>query len=378
MPSTPSENPIPSDDKYQTFDIVATRAYALALGFFELEVANFDALPAAKTKLDQWLAAGMAGDMSYMQRNAALRADPSLLLDGAQSVILVRMNYLPQGLASLDQAAAQNNTPLAANVSVYAHGRDYHTVLRQRLQKLVLHLQTQYPDAGFRVFTDSAPVMEVALAASAGLGWRGKHSLLIHRDSGSFFFLGGILTSLKLESSPPQPEHCGSCTACITVCPTQAITAPYVVDARRCISYLTIEHQGAIDEALRPLIGNKIYGCDDCQTACPWNKFAQTASLPDFAVRNDLDSAALLNLWAWSETEFLARTQGSAIRRIGHARWLRNIATALGNALRGADHEIAAQMTSALQSQSAHENDSVREHVGWALKQAPSRLKHRV
>ena len=351
------------------FDLSALRAQALALGFADVAIARFDALPEASARLSEWLAAGMAGDMGYMARHAALRTDPSTLLPQAQAAILVRMDYLPEGKTTLSTAATQALDANAAVVSVYAQGRDYHSVLRNRLKKLVDALKTSHPEAGFRVFTDSAPVMEVALAAAAGLGWRGKHTLLIDRAAGSFFFLGGILTTLDLRASEASAAHCGSCTACLDVCPTQAIVAPYVVDARRCISYLTIEHQGAIAPALRPLLGNKIYGCDDCQTACPWNKYAQTAAVPEFAVRNGLDVASLLALWAWSEGDFLSRMEGSAIRRIGHARWLRNIATALGNARRGADETARALIDAALTQHTAHPDAGVREHVAWALVQ---------
>ena len=351
------------------FDLSALRAQAQALGFADVAIARFDALPEASARLSDWLAAGMAGDMGYMARHAALRADPSTLLPQAQAAILVRMDYLPEGKTTLSTAATQALDANAAVVSVYAQGRDYHSVLRNRLKKLVDALKTSHPEAGFRVFTDSAPVMEVALASAAGLGWRGKHTLLIDRAAGSFFFLGGILTTLDLRASEATAAHCGSCTACLDVCPTRAIVAPYVVDARRCISYLTIEHQGAIAPALRPLLGNRIYGCDDCQTACPWNKYAQTAAVPEFAVRNGLDVASLLALWAWSEGEFLSRMEGSAIRRIGHTRWLRNIATALGNARRGADVGAQAHIDAALSIHAAHPDAAVCEHVAWALAQ---------
>ena len=352
-----------------TIDMKTLRQQALALGFADVNVARFDSLPDAKTKLDAWLAAGMAGDMSYLHRHADLRANPASLLAGAQSALLLRMDYLPKPQAQITDAEIRLIQPAAASVSLYAQGRDYHTVLRQRLQKLMDWLKEQNPDAGFRVFTDSAPVMEVELSQSAGLGWRGKHTLLLNRSAGSFFFLGGILTTLDLAATEPHTAHCGSCTACMDICPTQAIVAPYVVDARRCISYLTIEHHGAIDPALRPLMGNRIYGCDDCQTTCPWNKYAQSASVGDFATRNALDSSQLLELWAWSEAEFLQRMEGSAIRRIGHARWLRNIATALGNAL---SIEDSNEIHAALLSQQNHPDAAVREHVAWALLQGDS------
>jgi epoxyqueuosine reductase len=249
---------------------------------------------------------------------------------------------------------------------VYARGRDYHKILRSRLQRLAERIEAAVGAMGFRVFTDSAPVMEVALADRAGLGWRGKHTLLLNREAGSMYFLGEIYTDLALPVDAPTSAHCGSCEACIVACPTGAITGPQRLDARRCISYLTIEHKGAIPETLRPLIGNRVLGCDDCQLACPWNKFAQRASLPDFDVRNALDSASLVELFAWTEEEFDSRLQGSAIRRIGHERWLRNIAVALGNA---ADGGLAgdAGIVAALRARAAHPSALVAEHVAWAL-----------
>jgi epoxyqueuosine reductase len=367
--------------------LTAIRQQARALGFADVSVAHFDSLPDAKKKLDAWLAQGMHGGMGYMQRNANIRANPSELLPSAQSALLLRMDYLPNPVSQLAHSMLQLDQPQQAQVSLYAQGRDYHTVLRSRLKKLVAWLHGAAPDAGFRVFTDSAPVMEVALAQASGLGWRGKHTLLLNREAGSTFFLGGILTTLDLTATPATTSHCGQCTACMDVCPTQAIVAPYVVDARRCISYLTIEHEGAIDPALRPLMGNRIYGCDDCQSACPWNRFAQVASATtqlDFAVRNGLDAAHLLSLWAWTESDFLQRMEGSAIRRIGHARWLRNLATALGNALsapsvlndalrfeQAADVDANAICTALLQH-AQHPDEAVREHVAWALAQRPA------
>jgi epoxyqueuosine reductase len=363
-----SQTLMPTSASAHSLDLTAIREKALSLGFADLSVAHFESLPQAKEKLDAWLAQGMHGDMDYMQRNAYIRANPSELLPHAQSALLLRMDYLQRPAQQLAHSVAHINGPQQAQVSLYAQGRDYHTVLRARLKKLVVWLQAAEPNAGFRVFTDSAPVMEVALAQASGLGWRGKHTLLLNREAGSTFFLGGILTTLNLAATDATSNHCGQCTACIDVCPTQAIVAPYMVDARRCISYLTIEHEGAIDVALRPLMGNRIYGCDDCQTTCPWNKFAQTSPVTDFTPRNGLDSTSLLLLWAWTEDEFLQRTEGGAIRRIGHARWLRNIATALGNAL-AKQPSNADQLRSALQSHVAHKDAVVREHVAWALGQ---------
>jgi epoxyqueuosine reductase len=382
----------------------AIRQQALALGFADVSVAHFDSLPFASQRLSDWMAQGMHGGMAYLPRNAALRADPTQLLPQARCALLLRMDYLPQAATQLAHSTAQRAQPQQAQVSLYAQGRDYHTVLRSRLKKLVAWMAAQPAQnplpapPQFRVFTDSAPVMEVALAQASGLGWRGKHSLLLHREAGSTFFLGGILTTLELPASPPTSSHCGQCTACMDICPTRAIVAPYVVDARRCISYLTIEHEGAIDAGLRPLLGNRIYGCDDCQTACPWNTFTQNAApsvAGDFAVRNGLDAASLLDLWGWTEAQFLQRTEGSAIRRIGHARWLRNIATALGNALRAQTslvspvlpispesqtpplsrplHTDTAQacnaICQALEQHAQHPDAAVREHVAWALAQ---------
>ena len=351
--------------KIPAFDLVQLQEKAHQFGFDELSIARFDSLPLAKRQLDQWLAQKMHGSMDYLSRNTHFRENPELLLPEARSALLLRLNYLPNPATQIALSLTQMKQSNQAQVSFYAQGRDYHLVLRQRAKKLVTWLKAQAPHASFRVFTDSAPVMEVELAQTSGLGWRGKHTLLLNRDAGSVFFLGGILTSLDLPASEPKTAHCGQCTACIEACPTRAIIAPYVVDARRCISYLTIEHEGAIDENLRPLIGNRIYGCDDCQTSCPWNKFAQNAALNDFEVRNGLDCAKLLDLWAWTEDEFLERLQGSAIRRIGHARWLRNIATALGNALSLQENE---QIRDALKTQLLHHNEAVREHVKWALK----------
>lgn len=260
--------------------------------------------------------------------------------------------------------------PEDATISLYARGRDYHKVLRQRLQKLAEKIAVAVGPYGFRVFTDSAPVLEVALATNGGLGWRGKHTLLLDRDAGSMFFLGEILVDLPFPVDPPVEPHCGNCTRCIDVCPTQAIVAPYTVDARRCISYLTIEHKGSIPVELRPAMGNRVYGCDDCQLICPWNKFAVPANLADFDVRNGLDAATLAELFSWTDTEFNQRLEGSPIRRIGHERWLRNIAVAIGNALRGPLLDTTRTLlTAALHERADHASELVREHVAWALAQ---------
>jgi len=339
------------------------RTWAKQLGFSQIGITDVDVIQAAE-RLDAWLASGHHGDMDYLQRHAALRADPARLVPGALRVITARMNYLPRDSTAewarreFDRIAIPN----AAVVSIYARGRDYHRILRQRLQTLASRIELEVGRYGYRVATDSAPLLEVELARKAGLGWRGKHTLLLSQDAGSMFFLGEIVTDLPLPVDAPTSDHCGSCARCIDICPTRAITAPYQLDARRCISYLTIEHRGSIPIELRPLIGNRIYGCDDCQLVCPWNKFAQTAALPDFDVRNDLDSATLIELFAWDETEFDERHQGSAIRRIGHERWLRNIAVALGNA------PTSAAVIAALQERADHRSEIVREHVSWALR----------
>ena len=313
-----------------------------------------------------WLEAGFHGGMGYMQRHGLKRARPAELVPGTVCVITARMDYLPRGTAPgwVDAEAAALQTDGRAVVSVYARGRDYHKVLRSRLQALADRLAAEVGPLGHRVFTDSAPVLEVELASRSGIGWRGKHTLALHREAGSMFFLGEIYIDLPLPPSTPAPAHCGTCTACIAVCPTAAIVAPYRLDARRCISYLTIEHEGAIPLEFRRPMGNRIYGCDDCQLACPWNKYAVRSTLPDFDVRHDLDSATLLHLWAWDEPEFARRTEGSAIRRIGWTRWRRNLAVGLGNALRRTGDPATRQALG-----QAHEGADalVREHIDWAL-----------
>ena len=327
------------------------------LGFDAIGIADTD-LASEEAHLVEWLAAGRHGAMDYMARHGVTRARPAALVPGTQRVITARLNYLPPGAADGEAVLAQ---PTKAYVARYALGRDYHKVFRRRLQLLALRITAAIGPFGHRVFTDSAPVLEVALAAKAGLGWRGKHTLLLTREQGSWFFLGEIYVDLPLPPTPARSGHCGSCRACIDACPTGAIVAPYVLDARRCISYLTIELAGSIPVELRPHIGNRIYGCDDCQFACPWNRFARTATTPDFGVRHGLDAADLVALFAWSESEFGHRMEGSAIRRIGFARWSRNIAVALGNAPR--DPAIVA----ALLARADDPSPLVREHVAWAL-----------
>ena len=303
--------------------------------------------------------------MAYMEAHGVRRARPAELVPGTTSVITARMDYLPatpEGWQAIEFERLQR--PQEGIVSLYARGRDYHKVLRSRLQKLADRIAAAVGPFGHRVFTDSAPVLEVELAARSGQGWRGRHTLVLNREGGSMFFLGEIYVDLALPPTEPVGDHCGSCSACLDVCPTGAIVAPYRLDARRCISYLTIEHHGSIPVELRPLIGNRIYGCDDCQLVCPWNKFAQPALVPDFAPRAGLTGRSLVELFAWSEEEFLRFTEGSPIRRIGHARWLRNIAVAMGNALaKGDDPAIRA----ALQARTGDPDPIVREHVGWAL-----------
>lgn len=333
------------------------RTWAGELGFQHVGVAGVD-LGDAETRLLQWLDRGFAGDMDYLARHGMRRSRPGELVPGTVRVIALRMNYRD---AAARDAEAVLDDPALAYVSRYALGRDYHKILRTRLQTLVDRMRAEVGEFGHRVFTDSAPVMEVELARQAGLGWRGKHTLLLDRGAGSMFFLGEIYTDLPLPVDAPVGDHCGTCTRCIDVCPTQAILEPYLLDARRCISYLTIEHAGSIPEELRPLLGSRIYGCDDCQLVCPWNKFAGTAQVADFDTRNGLDAASLVELFAWTEDEFARRLEGSAIRRIGHQRWLRNIAVALGNA------PSSPQVVDALRARASHPSQLVREHVAWAL-----------
>jgi epoxyqueuosine reductase len=340
------------------------RQWARDLGFSQIGVAGVD-LSSAEPGLLAWLDNGFHGQMAYMEAHGVRRARPGELVPGTISVITARMDYLPgtpEGWQAIEFERLQR--PREGIVSLYARGRDYHKVLRGRLQKLADRLAAAIGPFGHRVFTDSAPVLEVELAARSGQGWRGRHTLVLNREGGSMFFLGEIYVDLALPPTEPVADHCGSCRACIDVCPTGAIVAPYRLDARRCISYLTIEHAGPIPPELRPLLGNRIYGCDDCQLVCPWNKFAQPATLPDFAPRAGLVGQPLVDLFGWSEEEFLRFTEGSPIRRIGHERWLRNIAVALGNALRAAEDPA---VRGALQARVDDPSPLVREHVRWAL-----------
>ena len=337
------------------------KAWGRELGFQEVGIAGTD-LSAAEPGLNAWLAAGCHGDMDYMARHGVKRTQPAMLHPGTLRVVSVRMNYWPEAKAS-DAVLADGSR---AYLSRYALGRDYHKLVRARLAALASRIAIEAAPAGGRVFvnrvyTDSAPVMEVEIAKNAGLGWRGKHTLLLSREAGSYFFLGEIYTDLPLPADAPVSEHCGTCSRCIAVCPTQAILGPYRLDARRCISYLTIELKGSIPVELRAMIGNRVYGCDDCQLVCPWNRFAQTSNEPDFRVRNGLDDAALTDLFAWSEADFRSRLAGSAIFRIGYERWLRNLAVGLGNAPK------SEAVVAALRSRCDHSSALVREHVEWAL-----------
>jgi epoxyqueuosine reductase len=352
-----------------TLDLVQVKrelaAAALAAGFTGFGVARIELSDDAQHLL-RWLDGGFHGEMSYMPRHAALRVSPQTLLPGTLRVISARMDYWPQD-AHDAQAVLADGT--RAYVSRYATGRDYHKVLRRSLARLAQELLERIGPFGYRVCVDSAPVLEKALARDAGLGWIGKHTNLIARDAGSWFFLGEILTDLPLPVDAPASAHCGSCRACIPACPTAAIVAPYVLDARRCISYLTIEHGSAIPVELRPALGNRIYGCDDCQLVCPWNKFARAAAHPDFKVRHGLDAARLTDLLRWSQKEFEERMQGSAIYRIGYERWSRNIAVALGNA------PTSPEVIRALEDRRAGATPLVREHIDWALQRHGRALK---
>jgi epoxyqueuosine reductase len=346
-------NPYPVD---YTALSARIREWADELGFQAVGISDID-LSAAESGLQEWLSLGWHGELDYMANHGNKRSRPAELVPGTLRVISLRMNYFPLQARDSWQVLAGSER---AYISRYALGRDYHKVLRNRLAILADKIRAEVADFNGRVFTDSAPVMEVELARKAGLGWRGKHTLLLSRQ-GSWFFLGEIYLNLPLPADAPQQEHCGTCTRCIEICPTQAIIAPYRLDARRCISYLTIELKGSIPAEMRELIGNRIYGCDDCQLVCPWNSFAQTSAEPDFAVRHGLDDVSLVTLFAWDEAEFKARLAGSAIYRIGHEQWLRNIAVGLGNAPK------SAEVIAALQARRGHPSALVREHVVWAL-----------
>lgn len=381
------------------------QADAIELGFSQIGVSGVD-LASAEPGFLAWLEAGFAGEMRYMAEHGLKRLRPAELLPGTVRVVTARMDYLtgpqsePSSASGTEGAGGPHlappdwramewrglGMPGQAAVSLYARGRDYHRVLRPRLAELARRLQKMVGPLGHRAFTDSAPVAEVELAQRSGLGWRGKHTLLLHRDAGSMFFLGEVFIDLPLPLTPQPQEHCGQCTACLQACPTQAIVAPYRLDARRCISYLTIEHPGPIDEPLRGLMGNRIYGCDDCQLACPWNKYARLSPLPDFRPRPWARDPELLVLWSWTEADFLTHTQGSAIRRIGYERWRRNLAVAIGNGLHARPHTgssdqaavaslWAADARMALQAAWAQSTPLVREHIDWALGEPPPPLR---
>jgi epoxyqueuosine reductase len=338
------------------------KAWGLDLGFQKVGIAGIE-LAEDESRLTAWLAQGRHGRMEYMQRHGTRRTRPAELIPGTLRVVSARMDYL------VESAPAESVLADATlgYVSRYALGRDYHKVLRHRLARLAARIAAHVGSAGYRAFTDSAPVMEKALARNAGLGWIGKHTNLLDRHDGSWFFLGEIYTDLPLPLDAPVTAHCGSCTACLDVCPTQAIVAPYELDARRCISYLTIENPGSIPVEFRRAMGNRIYGCDDCQLVCPWNRYARISAEPDFRARHGLDAQRLVDLFLWSEAEFMRMTEGSAMRRIGYECWLRNVAVALGNAPTTPD------VIAALQSRVGCASEMVREHVAWALQQHAAR-----
>jgi epoxyqueuosine reductase len=346
-------------------DISALKAWAAELGFTSLGVATLD-LAQARPGLKAWLEAGMHGSMDYMARHERLRTHPDELMPGAISSLMVTMDYAPTDADWRKRAWAHLAHPERAYVARYALGRDYHKVVRGRLQKLAERIASEIGPYGYRAFCDSGPVLEVELAQRAGLGWRGKHTLLIHPKRGSMFFIGTLYTDLPLASGTLEPDRCGRCERCLSVCPTGAIIGPYRLDARRCIAYLTIEHPGSIPEEYRPLIGNRVFGCDDCQLVCPWNRFAAASREPDFAPRHGLDSAMLAELLGWSRETFEARTAGSAIRRAGYERWLRNVAVAIGNA-GSSDAHTRTRLLEALRLRRDDPSPVVREHVEWAI-----------
>ncbi len=346
------------------------KAWATELGFQGMGVSDLD-LAEAGDYLNKWVAKQYHGDMDYMHKHGAKRYRPEEMIPGTMSIISLRLDYMNTGLTPYQEILEQSDK---GAVSRYALGRDYHKVIRKKLKHLAQKIEQAIGEFGYRVFTDSAPVMEKAIAEKAGLGWIGKHSNLLNSKAGSYFFLGEIYTDLPLPSDEKATFHCGSCTQCLDACPTDAIVAPFQVDGRRCISYLTIENHGAIPLEFRKAMGNRIYGCDDCQMVCPWNKFTEDTQVDDFAPRHDLDAPDLLDLFAWSEAEFLKKTEGSPIRRIGYAAWLRNIAVALGNALSGnalgSNSNSYAEVLDALMLKKQHIKDEmVLEHIDWALMQ---------
>ena len=350
-----------SSDQYGNTDMQALKeeivGWCRELGFQQAGISDID-LTTADQRLQEWLAKKFHGSMHYMERHGSKRSHPDELVPGTVRVISVRMDYLPE---DQDDAKALLDHDSRAYISRYALGRDYHKVMRARLRSLARHIEQRVGEFGYRVFVDSAPVLEKAIAEKAGLGWVGKHTNVINRNEGSWFFLGELYTDLPLPTDAAATSHCGTCVACIDVCPTDAIVAPYTLDARRCISYLTIESFDPIPEEFRAAIGNRIYGCDDCQLFCPWNKFATRTTEPDFAPRHGLKDADLVDLFAWDEQTFLNKTEGSAIRRLGHERWLRNIAVALGNA------KTTPELVAALRARQHDDSPLVTEHVEWAL-----------
>ncbi|MFK5913533.1 MAG: tRNA epoxyqueuosine(34) reductase QueG [Woeseiaceae bacterium] len=355
------QNQFNADNEDDLLNLVEKiKSWGQALGFQEIAITD-NALEKAEETLNEWLDEGCHGDMEWMASHGTKRTHPEELVTGTKRVITGRMDYWPPDIIQAESVLNDSNK---AYISRYALGRDYHKVLRKRLQKLATKIEQAVGEFGYRVFVDSAPVMEKALAEKAGLGWIGKHSNLLNKTAGSWFFLGEIYTDLPLPIDKPTEQHCGTCQACIDICPTKAITAPYVVDARLCISYLTIELKGSIPENLRPLLGNRIYGCDDCQLCCPWNRFAVDSDETDFMSRHQLDDIALLELFSWDEETFLSKTEGSAIRRIGYERWLRNIAVALGNAKK--DKNIVKELK---EKRKKDISPLVREHIEWAILQ---------
>jgi epoxyqueuosine reductase len=356
LTSRPSPGPVQAPDPQATDLAARIRRWGRELGFQALGITGTEVGPAAE-RLRAWLEAGRHGDMDWMARHGTRRSHPEELVPGTVTVVSARMGYLPRAAPP----AAVLADPSLGYLARYALGRDYHRLMRRRLQRLAERIAAAVGPFGYRVFVDSGPVLEKPLAERAGLGWIGKHTNLVDTRAGSWFLLGEILTDLPLPHDRPATDHCGRCRACLDACPTGAIVAPYQLDARRCIAYLTIELRGPIPAALRPLVGNRVYGCDDCQLACPWNRFATPTPEADFLPRHGLDAPALVNLLAWSEAEFLARTEGSPIRRLGHLRWLRNVAVALGNA------PPSRQAAAALAARSDHPSALVREHVAWAI-----------
>ena len=358
--SPPASTAAAEMDKAELADLAdAIKRQGRTLGFQQVGVAGVD-LGEAESRFKSWLARGFCGEMDYLSRHGSKRTRPAELVPGTVRVVSARMDYWPGGSADAEEML--DRSPYAY-VSRYALGRDYHKVLRARLKRLAEFIRDRAGGAGYRVFVDSAPVLEKPLAQNAGLGWIGKHTNLLNANAGSWFFLGELFTDIPLPVDEPATDHCGSCRACIDVCPTGAIVAPYVLDARRCISYLTIELRGSIPEEFRPAIGNRIFGCDDCQLVCPWNKFAVPSREADFAARQGLDAALMADLFRWSETDWDAGTRGSALRRAGYEGWLRNLAVALGNA------ETSPEVIAALRERMDHPSELVREHVRWALKQ---------